>query len=116
MVGATFDQVRRIALELPGAEEVSTWGSDTTFRVNGRMFATAAPEASYATVKASPEHQAALVADEPDTFAAAPYTGGFGWVRVELSRVEPGQIRDLVVSAWRHTAPRKLHAAYSPGA
>jgi predicted DNA-binding protein (MmcQ/YjbR family) len=44
MAGATFEQVRRIALGLPGAEEVGTWGTETVFQVGGKMFAVAAPD------------------------------------------------------------------------
>ena len=108
----TFQQIREMALVLPGAEEVLTWGTDTTFRVRGKMFAVTAPEAPYATVKASPEDQAELIAADPETFAVAPYTGRFGWVRVELSRIEPDHMRELVVEAWRRTASSRQVSAY----
>jgi hypothetical protein len=111
-VVVTFDQVRDMALAMPGAEEVLTWGTDTTFRVRGRMFAVTAPESSYATVKASPEDQAELLAGDPETFAVAPYTGRFGWVRVELARIEPDHMRELVVEAWRRTASTRQVATY----
>jgi hypothetical protein len=111
-VPVTYGQVRDMALVLPGAEEVLTWGTDTTFRVRGRMFAVTAPESSYATLKASPEDQAELIADDPQTFAVAPYTGRFGWVRVELSRIEPDHMRELIVEAWRRTATHRQVADY----
>lgn len=112
MVGVTFDRVRRIALELPGAEEAVTWGTETTFRVNGKMFAVGAPESRYATVKASPDDQAALVAADPQTYEVAPVTGRFGWVRMDLSRVDAPELRTRLVAAWRATAPRRLVAGY----
>jgi hypothetical protein len=112
MAGATFEQVRRIALGLPGAEEVSTWGTETVFQVGGKMFAVAAPDESHATVKSTPEEQATLVAGDPDTYAVAPTTGRFGWVRVELARIDPPALRALVVAAWRSAAPRRLTASY----
>ncbi len=115
MAGATFGEVRRIALALPGAEEVLTWGTDTTCRVNGKMFAVGAPERSYVTLKSSPDEQAALVADDPQTYAVAPYTGRFGWVRVELARIDPAELHELIVAAWRLTAPKKLVTAYDAG-
>src|SRR4051812_29975476 len=101
-----------MALVLPGAEEVLTWGTDTTFRVRGRMFAVTAPESSYATLKASPEDQAELIATDPETFAVAPYTGRLGGVGVELSRIEPDDMRELVVEAWRGTASHGQVADY----
>ncbi|GAA3520927.1 MmcQ/YjbR family DNA-binding protein [Actinocatenispora rupis] len=112
MAGATFEQVRSIALGLPGAEETRTWGTETAFQVAGKMFAVAAPEARYATVKAAPAEQTDLVAADPDTFSVAPTTGRFGWVRIDLSRVDPAVLRELVVTAWRSTAPRRLTSSY----
>jgi len=112
MAGATFERLRRIALELPGAEQVSTWGTETVFQVGGKMFAVAAPDEPYATVKSTPAQQEALVARDPETYAVAPTTGRFGWVRVELSRIDPTALRDLVVAAWRAAAPRRLAAGY----
>lgn len=112
MVGVTFEQVRRTALELPGAEELLTWGTETAFQVSGKMFAVGAAESSYATVKASPAEQASLVAGDPDTFTVAPTTGIFGWVRVDLAQVQPDTMRLLIVSAWRTAAPRRLAAGF----
>lgn len=112
MAGATFEQVRRIALGLPGAEEVSTWGTETVFQVGGKMFAVAAPDEPHATVKSTPDEQASLVAGDPDTYAVAPTTGRFGWVRVELARIDPAALRALVVAAWRAAAPRRLTTGY----
>lgn len=115
MAGGSFEDIRRIALAMPEAEEVLTWGSDATFRVNGKMFVVSAPEAEYATIKASPDEQAALVGSDPETFSIAPYTGRFGWVRVALARVQPDELRELIVAAWRSTAPKKLVAGYDAG-
>jgi hypothetical protein len=52
------------------------------------------------------------VARDPDTYAVAPTTGRFGWVRVELARIELPALRALVVAAWRAAAPRRLTIGY----
>ena len=36
---ATFDDVRRISMSLPEAEEILTWETDVTFRVRSKIFA-----------------------------------------------------------------------------
>lgn len=100
------DQVRQLALGLPGATERETWGKPT-FRVGDRLFATLAADGSMAAVKASRGDQAALVAAAPDAFSVAPYSGRFGWVAVRLGQVDPDQLAELVVDAWRQTAPDK---------
>ena len=56
--------------------------------------------------------QAELIAADPETFSVAAYTGRYGWVRVNLSTVDPGELRELIVEAWRRTAPKRAVAAY----
>jgi hypothetical protein len=97
--------------ELPGFEERETWGQPT-FRVRGRMFGTADEESRAATFKATPEEQAALLEQDPRTFTYARYVGKHGWVRVDLARVDPGQLHEIVVEAWRRTAPKRVVAAW----
>jgi len=58
----TADELRRVVLSLPEAEERETWGHPT-FRVRDKMFATLSDDGRQATVKATREDQAALVAD-----------------------------------------------------
>ena len=107
----TFDDVRRIALGLPEAEERLTWETDITFRVRDKIFAIGADGATGVSIKASPERQADLLALDPETFQRSAYVGRFGWVTVDLERVEPGMLEELLRDAWRRTAPKKLAAA-----
>lgn len=41
-------------------------------------------------------------------FSSAPYVGRHGWVSVQLDLVDPEELRDLVVEAWRRTAPKRM--------
>jgi len=107
---STFDDVRRIALALPEAEERITWDVDITFRVRDKIFAMGGEGAMHASIKASPDRQAELVDLDPDTFAPSAYVGRFGWVTVDLARVEPMLLEDMIRDAWRRTAPKKLAA------
>lgn len=59
---------------------------------------------------------AELVAARPQTFAVAPYVGRYGWVRVRLPDVDETELRELLVEAWRRTAPKRLIAAYDAAA
>ena len=43
---ATFDDVRRISMALPEAEEILTWETDVTFRVRRKIFAIGVPGTS----------------------------------------------------------------------
>ena len=107
----TADELRQVVQALPEAEERETWGHPT-FRVRDKMFAAMSDDGRQATVKATKEEQAALIAAAPGTFGIPAYVGRHGWVSIELASADPGELRELVTEAWRQTAPRRLVAAY----
>ncbi|MEV6971196.1 MmcQ/YjbR family DNA-binding protein [Hamadaea sp. NPDC051192] len=108
-MAVTYEQLKQWVLDLPGGEEVmvAEWGHPT-LRVNGKMFASGSPDSPSCTVKASKDEQEQLLATQPDVYAFAAYVGRFGWVRVDLAKVDPDELHELVVEAWRRTAPKKL--------
>lgn len=105
---ATFADVRRLALALPDAEEVVTWGTDLTFRIGGKIFAITGEGAEGVSIKASLDAQADLLALDSKTFSKAAYTGRFGWVDVRLAGVDEAMLADLLERAWRQMAPKRL--------
>lgn len=105
----TFNELRRMCMSLPEVEERETWG-EATFRVRDKIFVLGSPEGRVALIKASLDDQAGLVAMDPSIFAAAAYTGRFGWVNVNLAKVRPGLAQRLVTNAWKRTAPKRLAA------
>jgi hypothetical protein len=107
---STFEDVRRIALALPEAEERLTWETDITFRVRDKIFAIGGEGADRVSVKASLETQAELIDLDPETFASSAYVGRFGWVTVDLNRVDPAVLASLIREAWRRSAPKRLAA------
>jgi hypothetical protein len=104
----TFDDVRSIAMALPEVEEIVTWDVDITFRVRRKIFVIGGEGADRISVKASLVAQAELIDLDPETFASAPYVGRFGWVTVDLGRVDRAILEGLLRDAWRATAPQKL--------
>ena len=105
---STFEDVRRLALALPEAEEVVTWGSDVTFRVHKRIFAITGEGAGAVSIKASLDAQQDLLALDPGTFSKAAYVGRYGWVNVRLVGVDETMLAELLEKAWRQTAPKRL--------
>jgi hypothetical protein len=103
--------LRRLCLSLPEVEERETWG-EATFRVRDRIFTIGSPEGQHVSVKASLDDQSGLIEMDPDTFAAAAYTGRYGWVRVRLRTVGPDLMERLVTAAWKRTAAKRLVAQY----
>ena len=109
---ATFEDVRRIALGLPEAEEVIAWETEVTFRVRNKIFVMEQERQAHASLKATPLIQADLVDRDPGIFQPAAYVGRFGWVDVDLARVDRGELESLIRPAWRLTAPKRLAAAH----
>jgi hypothetical protein len=111
--GVSYDRVREWALALPESAEVmvAEWGHPT-LRVNNKMFASGAPDSTTMTVRTTKEEQAELIASAPEVFSVPAYVGRFGWVQVDLTTVDPGELRELIVEAWRRTAPKRLVKAY----
>ena len=110
----TADELRQAVRSLPEAEERETWGHPT-FRVRDRMFAAMSDDGQQASVKATRQEQAALVSAAPETFGIPAYVGRHGWVSIQLATVDPAELRELIVEAWRQTAPKRLVAAYDSG-
>ena len=107
----TADELRQVVRSLPEAEERETWGHPT-FRVREKMFAAMSDDGQQASVKATRQEQAALIAAAPETFGVPAYVGRHGWVSIQLATVDPAELRELLVEAWRQTAPKRLVAVY----
>jgi hypothetical protein len=108
MRAATF---RRLALELPGSEEVETWET-ATFRVRRKIFAMFSDKERDAWVKSTGDEQAALVEMRPDAFFVPPYVGPNGWIGLRVSKVDAEEGRELLIEAWRLTATKRAVTAF----
>jgi hypothetical protein len=61
-------------------------------------------------LKSSPEARKQLVARDPERFYVPPYLGPKGWValRLDLPWIDWSEVGDLVVTAYRLQAPKRL--------
>lgn len=115
-MAVTLAKVRAMCLALPEVTEELTWEVDATWRIRGKIFVIGSDGSPTISVKTSREEQEELLATDPDTFAAAPYVGRFGWTSIRLKGIDAGHLRELIIEAWRRTAPKKLVKAYDAGA
>jgi len=99
MTAADF---RRIALNMPGAEEGSHMGS-ADFRVGGRIFATlASQDQGYGNLMLTPELQAEFVGELPDVFL--PIHGGWGrmgMTHIRLAKASEDVLAGALGAAWK---------------
>jgi hypothetical protein len=123
---ATWDDVRRLALEMPEATEVTSRAM-TQWRVKDKLFVwerplrksdlealgDAAPDGPI--LGARVEHlvaKEAMLASDPDVFFTIPHFDGFPAVLVELEKIGLDDLREVVVEAWLARAPKKLAQAF----
>ncbi len=123
---ATWDDVRRIALELPETSEAVSrdlrqWRvKDKGFvwerplrRADLEALGDAAPDGPI--LGARVEHlvaKEALLADDPSVFFTTPHFDGYPAVLVRLERVGLEDLREVIVEAWLARAPKRLAEAY----
>jgi hypothetical protein len=113
---ATEDDLRAIALSLPGVEERPSYGRRPSWRVGGHGFAGIWRDEASAVLEAEDRaEKEALVAAEPGKFAATAHHGESSRILVRLAAVTPEELRPLVVESWRHHAPPDLVARLDDG-
>jgi hypothetical protein len=123
---ANWDDVRRLALALPETDErVSR--DNAQWRVKDKLFVWERPlrksdlEALGDSAPDGPilgarvEHELAkqaLLADDPGVFFTTPHFDGFPAVLVQLDRISPEALEEVVTEAWLCRAPKKLVDRY----
>src|SRR5215217_6974489 len=123
---ANWDDVRRIALALPAATEVTSRGM-RQWRVKDKLFVwerpllrpdlealgEAAPDGPI--LGARVEHlgaKEALLADAAGTIFTTPHFDGHPAVLIQLALIAPGELAELIVDAWLARAPKRLADSY----
>ena len=108
-----LDDLRGFATALPEVEETTHFGLPT-FKVRGRPFAGLEKSATHAIVAVDQAEAETLAAEDPVAYQQVFRSANgriFVGLRVDLARVPPARLRELVEHAWRHQAPRQLLAA-----
>ncbi len=105
----SHDDVRRIALGLPGAYEQPSFDGRPSWRTKPRMFVWIRddPEALVVWVE-SEDDKEALIAASPDTFFTTSHYDGHPIVLVRLDAVDNVEASELITDSWRLRAPKSL--------
>lgn len=116
---ASWDTLRQLALELPGAEESTSYRTPA-FKVKGKLFARLKEDGESVVVKVDFDERDTLLAADPKAFFITDHYLNHPMVQVRLSAIRKAQLRDLLESSWRRAAPKRLIAEYdartgSPG-
>ncbi|MBZ0261539.1 MAG: MmcQ/YjbR family DNA-binding protein [Hyphomicrobiales bacterium] len=101
----TKEDLRRLALALPGAEEKFHFDK-ADFRVRNKIFASLKDDAT-GVIKLLPEQQTMVAEAEPRVFQ--PLAGGWGrkgWTKVILAKADEITLKSALQTAWRNVAPK----------
>jgi hypothetical protein len=106
-----LSQARVFALSLPGTYEEPHFDM-TSFRVNGRIFATAPADETRLHVFVDQDEITASVAELPGTFEPLLWGQRVRGLRVLLAAAPEDRVRELLADAWRRRASKRLVAEF----
>ena len=112
-MGVTVAGVRQIALSLPEATEAPHHDM-TSFRVDGKIFATVPPQGDRVHIMVTEEEVKAYCAEYPEVVEELWWGKRLSGCRVILKKADLALLRELLNEAWRRRAPKKLLARYDP--
>ena len=110
---ATLDDLRRLALALPGAHEV-TYKGDPWFNVGRKTFALYLHERDRAILKLERGHQELLFEIRPETFQKCKVATNY-WSYVVLADLDAAELAALVREAWSLIVPKKVSRPFLAG-
>ena len=111
---ATWDDVRKLALALPGAEESTTYRKPA-FKVAGRNFAWESPHVSgVLALNCDPGERPLMIQGNPEMFFATPHYDGYPIVLVRLKTADARELAERIEESWLIAAPKNLADAYVP--
>jgi hypothetical protein len=127
---ATWRDVRRIALALPGTSEDYSSGGHAYWMVGKKSFAWERPlrkadfDALGDKAPAGPilgvrtadlEMKDVLLASDPRVFFTTPHFEGYPAVLIQLGKISTEKLKDVLVEAWLGRAPKRSVTAYLRG-
>lgn len=124
---ASWRDVRRYAIALPGSSEESHSNGRAAWLVNKKFFTWErplrradiaalgddAPEGPILGVYTGDlELKDVLLASDPEVFVTTPHFDGYPAVLVQLKRITAKKLKDIITEAWLARAPKRAASAF----
>jgi len=111
-MAVTFEQVRAIALGLPGVEERPSHEARAAFRTKRRGILYENSEPGVVALRMPIEARDALCSEQPKTFFITDHYRDYPYVLVRLKAVNRPLLVELIEDAWRDAATKKQIAEW----
>jgi hypothetical protein len=100
LAGVTFETVREIAQNLPGAEESTSYGTPA-FKVKKKLFARQHQDGESLVVGVDFDQREEMMKAAPGKFYITDHYLNYPWMLVRMSNVNREELRDLLMGSWR---------------
>ena len=112
----TAEDVRQVALSLPGSAERPYTPGLPCFRVGGQLFPRIRelPDVFFVRCTGLEERDELLKSGPGKLFITLRYQGNPG-ILVRLSQVDPGEMTEIVTDAWGACPPKRGSSTAKPG-
>ncbi|HVR99591.1 MAG TPA: MmcQ/YjbR family DNA-binding protein [Thermoanaerobaculia bacterium] len=110
----TFEEVREIALALPGVEEGTSYGTPA-FRVRGKFLARLREDGETLVIRIDQDERDVLMRADPEVFFTTDHYRGYPSVLVRLPVVARDVLEEVLEGAWTALAPARLVKARREG-
>jgi hypothetical protein len=102
----SFDTVREIAGQLPGAVEGTSYGTPA-FHVGKTLFVRQHQDGESLVVRIEPEERTIRIAADPKTYFVTDHYINYPWILVRMANVQRRELKELLEEAWRLGATQK---------
>jgi len=124
---ASWRDVRRLSLALPGTSEETSSDGKCAWLVNKKSFTWERPlrrsdvaalgdDAPTGPIlgihTADLEMKEALLASKPDVYFTTPHFDGYPAVLVRLDKIGLKELKDVIVEAWLARAPKRMATSF----
>jgi hypothetical protein len=107
----TFDEVRKIALALPGVTDGTSYGTPA-LKVSGKLMARVHQDMDCLVLRTDFMGREILLQSAPDAFFITDHYRDYPWILVRFASVEKRALPDLIERAWRLVASKTLTKKY----
>jgi hypothetical protein len=110
----TFDDVREVALALPGVVDGTSYGT-AALKVGGKLIARLHQSLDCVVLRSDLLDREILMQSAPDAFFITDHYRDYPWILVRLGVVEKSALPDLIERAWRLVASKTLVKKHDNG-